>query len=383
MRTDTPRTADNQAPIRDTVNRRIFAAFAILLGLGTAAAAQTPLAQTATAQAKCALPAVADSVELKDVPGSDLVTVPVEINGKPKQFLLAIGTNASAVSEATVKELHLTAKLRRTETVPQAPPDQSYEDGNRMMQVGAIMQASVVNVKGVHNVDDGRERVNIDSFTIGNATGKNLQFVLANDQEVGKSTSYDGLMTGSFFKTYDVELDFYRNKLYFLAPTSCADPHQVVFWPHTDVAIIPTTMTMGKIQVQVNVNGQSINAVLDTSSPQTVMRRDIAEQGLGLKADTPTMMPDGNLRDGEGMQIYKAFFKQISFAGGVTAINVPVQIRYNSMTHNVNREPILGSRAQFNAEPPIPELTLGMDVLHQLHLYFVPGQGNIYVTTAE
>jgi hypothetical protein len=31
----------------------------------------------------------------------------------------------------------------------------------------------------------------------------------------------------------------------------------------------------------------------------------------------------------------------------------------------------------------VPDLTLGMDVLHQLHMYVVPGQGKVYVTSAE
>jgi hypothetical protein len=364
--------------------KHTLSAFIALLTLNAAATAQTaaPAAQTGDAPT-CALPAVADTVALQQLPGSDLVTVPVEINGKSKQFLLDIGSNASEVSEAAVNELHLTEGLKRTETFQSGPADQSDGNTNRIMTVGATVQATLVDVKGAHNVDDGKARVNIPSFTIGNATGKNLQFVVANDKEIGKSAPYDGLMTGSFFKNYDIELDFYGNKLNYLTPTSCADPHQVVFWPHTEVAIIPTTMADGKIQVQVNVNGQVINAVLDTSSPQTIMRRDIAELKLGLKANTPTMMPDGDLEDGRGMQVYKAFFKQISFAGGVTAINVPVQVRSNSMIHNLNRQPTLGSRAQFNADPRIPELTLGMDVLHQLHLYIVYNQDNIYVTAAE
>ena len=53
------------------------------------------------------LPAVADSVELKQLPGSDLMTVPVEINDKSKQFLLDIGTNPTEVSEAAAAELAL------------------------------------------------------------------------------------------------------------------------------------------------------------------------------------------------------------------------------------------------------------------------------------
>ena len=125
--------------------------------------------------------------------------------------------------------------------------------------------------------------------------------------------------------------------------------------------------------------------MIDTSSAHTVMRRDIAELLLGLKADTPDMMPDGDVTDGAGLQVYRHTFSQISFAGGVTAYNVPALILANSMLHDLDRTPILGSRAQFIANPRqrIPGLTLGMDVLHQLHLTIVHGQQKLYVTSAE
>ena len=369
------------------MSKEIFGAFAALLALNGAAAAQPTTEQATTeqvtaAQPSCALPAVADSVALNDVPGSDLVTVPVEINGKPKQFLLDIGTNASEVTQAAVDELHLTPGLKRMETLQTAPASQGDVTRFRILNLGATSQITMVDVKGAHAPDDGRTRVNIPSFTLGTATGHNLQFVVANDIEIPKSASYDGLMTGSFFKQYDVELDFYGAKLNYLTPTTCTDPHQVVFWPHADVAIIPTTIVDGKIEVQVAIQRHQINAVLDTSSPHTIMRRDIADLTLGLKANTEEMMPAGNL-DGMGLPVYRRTFPQISFAGGVTAYNVPALIQTNSMRHYLGRQPLTGSRSQFVDEPRIPALTLGMDVLHQLHVYFVPGQGKLYVTSAE
>jgi hypothetical protein len=362
---------------------RMLVTLGVFLGLNGAVAAQTATPQApppADAQT-CALPSVVDTVELTGVPGSDLVTMPVEINGTPKQFLLAIGTNASEVSEATVDELHLTEGLKRTESFQAGPADQSDGSSHRIATVGATVQATLVDVKGA-NPENGRAHVNIPSFTLGTATGHNLQFAVASDREIGKSTPYDGLMTGSFFKKYDVELDFAAMKLNYLTPNTCADPHQVVFWKHTEVAVIPMNMVDGKIQVQVNVNGQMINAQLDTSSPKSIMRRDIAENTLNLKANTPQMPPVGDLRDGEDMQIYTATFPKITFAGGVTAYNVPALIQSNGMIHQ-QKEHTLDSRAQFKNAPRIPALTLGMDVLRQLHLYVVYDQGNIYMTSAE
>ena len=73
----------------------------------------------------------------------------------------------------------------------------------------------------------------------------------------------------------------------YLTPTQCTDPNQVVFWSHSAVAVIPMTMADGKIQVPVTIEGHQVDAVIDTSSARTVMRRDIAELTLGSKADTP------------------------------------------------------------------------------------------------
>ena len=98
------------------------------------------------------------------------------------------------------------------------------------------------------------------------------------------------------------------------------------------------------MQVQVTIQGHVIDAVIDTGSARTVMRRDIAELIFGLKADTPEMTPAGDLRDGTDMQIYTHTFSQISF-GGVIANNVPTLIQANNMVHKMDRTPVLGSRA--------------------------------------
>ena len=364
--------------------KQTLVAFIALSGSTTAAAAQTAAPQSAAQTgAICALPAIADSVALKELPGNDQVFVPVEIDGKPRQFLLAVGANASAVSQATVKELKLVEGLKRTETFQNGPASWSENTSLRNELAGSVMQSTFVDVKGVHAAEDGRPHVNIPAFTVGGATGNNLSFAVADENEIAKSAPYDGIMTGSFFKQYDVELDFTAMKLNYLTPITCTDPHKVVFWPHKEVAVIPMTMADGEIEVQVDIAGHQINAVIDTGSARTIMRRDIAENTLGLKAGSPQMPPAGDMRDGSDMQIYNATFPQISFAGGVTAFNVPALIQINGMTHNLHKEAVLGSRAQFKADPRIPALTLGMDVLRQLHLYVVYGQNSIYMTAAE
>ena len=326
--------------------------------------------QIATAQARtCALPTVADKVDLRKLPGSDLMTVPVEINGTQKQFLLDFDGDPTEISEPMAAELHLPNIDRSAAAKAMAGPN--------------ALHALFFDVKGAGTAKDYQARVRVASLTMGDATLHDMQFLIADDRDLGKSEPYDGRLTRSDFPQYDVDFDFGGRALSFLTPTSCADPDQVAYWPHASVAVVPMTLSGGKMQVQVMIQGHVIDAVIDTGSPRTVMRRDIAELILGLKADTPEMMPAGDLKDGAGMQIYAHTFPQISF-GGVIANNVPALIQANSMIHKMDRTPILGSRAQFAADPGerIPDLALGMDVLHQLHLYAAFDQNKLYVTPA-
>ncbi len=351
--------------------KQIFAAFVMLLGLPAAAGAQT-----------CTLPAVADTVALKPLPESDLVTVPVEINGKPKQFLLDIGTNPTEVSQATVAELGLPQDARMNSTIQSGGSGFSGSMGNMSPSFNQQMQAPVYDVKGNQDAYAVRTRVRIGAFTIGAATARNMRLMVANDGEIGKSAPYDGRLTNDFFKQYDVEVDFRGKAVNYLTPTQCTDPDHVVFWSHSEVGVIPMTLVDGKIHTQVSVQGHVVDAVIDTSSPRTVMRRDIAELILGYKAGTADMAPAADLKDAMGQPVYSHTFSQISFAGGVAAANVPVLIQTNGMNESSDRQTVLGSRAQ-SADARIPDLALGMDVLHQLHLYIVFGQKKLYVTSAE
>ena len=327
----------------------------------------------ATFTRTCALPSVADKVDLKVVTGSDLMTVPVQINGATKQFLLDFDTDPTEISDPTVGELHL-PQVDRSAAIKAASEPNSFPP-----------QAPFFDVKGAGTARDYQARVRIASFTIGDATVHDLQFLVANDRGMGKSAPYDGRLTRSYFPQYDIDFDFGGKQLSFLTSTSCADPDQVAYWPHTAVATVPMTLSDGKMQVQVTIQGHLIDAVIDTGSAHTVMRRDIAERIFGLKADTAEMTQAGDLRDGTDMPIYTHTFPQISFAGGVIANNVPTLIQANGMVHKIDRTPILGSRATFAADPSerIPDLALGMDVLHQLHLYAAFDQNKLYVTSAE
>ena len=345
--------------------KQAFAAFTVMMGPTTALAAEN-----------CPLPQIADTAELKPVAGSDLMTVPVEINGKQKAFLLDIGMGTMKVSQATVSELGLPEAAKLTTSIQLGG---SGGMANMGAQQSLHIDAPVYETKGGRSREDLRTRVRIANFTIGGATARSLQFVVANEGEVAKGAPYDGLLTNDIFRQYDAELNFAGHQVNFLTPAKCTEPDQVVFWSHYEIGVIPITIVDGKIQVPVTIEGHPVQATIDTASARSVMRRDIAELTLGYKAGTPAMMPSGDLKDGMGEPVYGHTFSQIAFAGGVTAVNVPALIQTNDMIRPLDKDVVLGSKATA-AEDRIPDFTLGMDVLHQLHMYFVFGQKKLYVT---
>jgi len=63
--------------------------------------------------------------------------------------------------------------------------------------------------------------------------------------------------------------------------------------------------------------------------------------------------------------------------GGVTAANTTVLISANKLQGTTTTA--LGSRAG-STDARIPDMVLGMDVLHHLHIYAVFGQKRLYIT---
>lgn len=362
-----------------------LAALIAFLGWNGAALAQTPTAPAQATQADaaqaaartCALPKIADTAPLDTIAGSDLMTVPVVVNGKTKQFLLDIAVRRpTEVSPALMAELGLPENFYMGENVPQRNPfGGSGLSGVKVYDINSGLGAAALDTN-----------VRVNSFGVGNATGRHLEMLVAKKGEIGQSAPYDGFLTGDFFHQYDVELDFARKQMAWLTPTQCTDPDQVVFWAHDEVAIVPVSLANdGRLQMRAMVGGHLINAEIDTHSARSVMRRDIAELYVGLKPDAPDMVPAGDLKDGMNMQIYVHTFPQIIFAGGgITALNVPVLIQDYSMRPALDREQgVRGALVAWNATDRIPDLVIGMDVLKHLHMYVVPGQGRVYVTAAN
>jgi hypothetical protein len=324
----------------------------------------------AQAERTCLLPAIANTAPLEQIAGSSLVTMPMTINGAKKEFLLDIGFKRAP---------EVSPELRAELGLPQAfiqGPGNSVPPGMGFGLTNVVIR-DARNGPGTPLEDI----VGARSLEIGSAKGEHLKFLIGEKWKF-QQRAFEGSVTGDFFRNYDVELDFADKQINWLTPTKCTDAHQVVFWAHTNVAILPVTIAPdSRFQMQATVRGHTINVELDTSSEHSVMRRDIADLDVGLKSGPPDMIPDGDIVDGRHMPVYVHKFPELIFAGGaIVALNVPVRIQDYSMRPAGVREATLGSRAD---PERIPDFTMGMDLLKFLHLYIVPGQGKVYVTAAH
>ena len=110
------------------------------------------------------------------------------------------------------------------------------------------------------------------------------------------------------------------------------------------------------------------------------MSAKTADADFNVTADTQGAVPLGTM---SGRKVFGYVFKSISF-GDVTVLNphiavIPDIIGLND-PENTHRTDSLIRRVDDNLGP---DLTIGMDVLKQLHIYVATGEDKLYITAAD
>lgn len=273
-------------------------------------------AAVAHAEPPCALKLKAS---LDMVPGtSGRVTVDVSAAGKPLRMLVDTGAYGSVVSESAATRLGL--------PIYHDSPSSRY----------------LVMADGLH-IDRFTKAPN---FQIGSMMTPQAVFGVAPDGEFG--SEFDGLLGADFLYFFDVDFDFANAKLNLISPDHCKG--QVVYWTKSDYAVVPFWFDERRaVLVDVQLDGKSITAELDTGTTDTVISLDTAVDDFDVK------------RDAALKSDYRHPFKQLSF-GGVSIENP--YIRITNSKH-------------------IPRMLLGMGILRQLHLYIAYHEEKLYVTPVE
>jgi hypothetical protein len=307
------------------------------------------------------------------------VSVPLIINGKLVDLLLDTGAGMSSLTSPAATALGM--KLRDTE-------------GVRLIN------------------DDGtaaRHYYLADSFQLGPLSAKHIPFMQHADLDEAR---LGGAMGPDLMLRYDVEMDFSEQKLTYFSQDHC--PGRILHWSTDAATGVPIRLTprardypppainpaaaslsadfvgflmsfgspiLGTdIRAKVMLDGREFTANIDTGLENSTINSKAAQDYFDVAlenppAQTPQSHPDQPAQASPGTESVTVTqwrqqhrFHALSF-GGVT-VNNPLFVLKPSGLRKV------GDAAS-------PDITIGMNVLRKLHLYFAFGEGMLYASAAS
>lgn len=303
----------------------------------------SPLAAHA---ADCGQLQLVNTVQMNQT-SSDVDVVPLRINGSDQEFIFDTGGNTTMITKEVAEKLRL-------RVVP------TYR--------------GMVNVAGGGTADTAF----IDDFELGRLHGKNLKFPIAPFQNI------DGVLSLNFMLPYDVDVDFGTDKLNFFSQDHC--PGGVQYWKADAVAAVPFTLEDGHIAVAVTIDGQPVNAIIDTGATDTIMRLDIARQRYKLTpGDEATPQAERNQdADPKAPKFYTHTFKTLAF-GSIEVNNPHIGIMEDVWKRDASRKQLISNRTKTDKDVVslLPELIVGMNVMRKLHIYFAFAERKMYISAAS
>jgi predicted aspartyl protease len=275
-----------------------------------------------------------------------MAAIPIAVNGTKLQVLIDTAGILSSLSQSVVKKLDLPTSLSEEAEI--------MANGQRIAQIAKVR-----------------------SLQIGEMNGSDFQFLV---DPVGLTGNLDGRISPDILRGYDVDFDFANNKVSFFSQDHC--PGKVVYWT-TAYAAIPMTLDHnGHIVIRVDLDGQTIDAVVDTGSGESMLSEAFASQAFHVSADSAGSTRIANA-PADSLVQYRHSFKAITM-NGIAIRNPSLDILPDRMEQQMRGE--LGKLAddpQFGLSGgEVPRLILGMDVLRKLHLYIAYKEQMLYVSGA-
>jgi hypothetical protein len=337
----------------------------------------TPIDAKPIAQQCGALREVA-SLEMTALSDGTRVSVPLTINGK--QVNLEVGTGAGMSSLTAAAAATLGIKLR--DAVGTRLVDQ---DGTAI-----------------------RHYYLADDFQLGPLAARKIPFMQGND---AVDARLSGTLGPDLMVRYDVEMDFSEQRLTYFSQDHC--PGHILHWSSDAVTQVPIHITarardypppainpaaaglssdfvnllmsfgspiLGTdIRTRIMLDGREFTANIDTGLDISAINSEAAQAYFNVPLDnppanTPLKGSGAPVQTGAGTEAVTVTgyrrqhrFHALTF-GGVTVSNPLFVLKPNPAdAHRVG-------------SPSPPDITIGMNVLRKLHLYFAFGERMLYVS---
>ena len=133
----------------------------------------------------------------------------------------------------------------------------------------------------------------VDEFSVGQAVQKDLRILVAGEHDFGDDI---GVLLGEdFFQRFDVEFDLAHNAVRLFQPKDC-DGLSLAYWARTgasEVEFEALDANKPEITFTVQVNGQSLNANLDSGAALSLLDKAEAER-VGVTPATPGVVAGGS-----------------------------------------------------------------------------------------
>jgi tetratricopeptide (TPR) repeat protein len=199
--------------------------------------------------------------------------------------------------------------------------------------------------------------VRLDSVELGPGPPKSVDFLVGPPAYA----DIDGTLGADVLRNVDLELDPVKGTASLFAPAHCG--RGAIYWPHADETALPFILDPEDqhIFMTVKLNGQEINAMIDTGSPDSFVRTSEAASLFGLHETSPGMQPAGTgvSKRGTPQSYYRYRFSSLELGG--LKLDDPWVIVAPSLK---------------------VDMIVGMRQLHRLHLYFAFSERTLYATGA-
>jgi predicted aspartyl protease len=274
------------------------------------------------------------------------LTIPVSIEGMPTMMAIDTGSVLTGVDPQSADTFHLIRKR--------------------------IIQGAMFTSAG----QSFTEMATMHSFDIGQMHAEGVKILVWPTRMWGGDSNISGTVGADLLRNYDVDIDTDTNKFKLFSQDHC--PGKVVYWHPAAVSVVPIhVVNSGHIIVPVVLDGQNMDALLDTGAFGTILALETAEGTFGLHPGTPEMTPAG---DFHGAAAYHHTFKSLELEG-ISIANPTVFIWDDQMKYGMQQTPELGSRlSAVSEENGKTDLTLGMRELRHLHIYIAYKEQKMYVS---
>jgi predicted aspartyl protease len=308
----------------------------------------------------------ADCAPLKQATSVDLISapngvrlVPVTINGVPKNFVFGTAAGMSTLSQGTVAEFGL-------------HPMSTERDVRLLARNGHASNLYVT----------------VDSFSLGGVQGKHQSFMVSPDRQLGSNTAVPvaGVLANDLMGQFDVEMDFVGGKLKYFLADHCTS--KVVYWPATAIAVVPYSATKigsnrpdSHLRIPVTLNGHTLDAIIDTGSPRSTLSAETAQDTFKVTADSPGAVPLGTVENDPNHKVFGYVFGSLAFEG--VTISKPRIVVYPDLfgSKDPSNSVRTGGHIKRVDDRPRAEVSIGMDVLRNLHLYVASREHKLYITS--